>query len=106
VLRRSSVRLAELEEPSHAIGGRPGSRSSRALTEGDVAADTVQPPDSHAPIVEILAFTGRSPEVIEALIAAVADTLVTELHLAPGNVFITWTELQAGRVFTGGEIRR
>ncbi len=106
VLKRLCVQLAEVEggEPRHWWATwqtiEPGH-----FVEGDVEAD-VQPAASHGPIVEIQAFTGRSPELIEAVITAAADLLAAELHLEPGDVFITWTELQPGRVHTGGDIRR
>jgi phenylpyruvate tautomerase PptA (4-oxalocrotonate tautomerase family) len=107
VLTRMCTRLADVEgtESRHWWGTwqplAPG-----AYVEGSEPSPAVQPPATHGPIVEIRAFTGRSPELIERLITAAADTLARELDLEPGNVFVTWTELQPGRVSTGGQIRR
>ncbi len=107
VLSRLCTRLAEVEggEPRHwwAVW-QP--LEAGAYVEGAVPGPAIQPATTHGPIVEIRAFTGRSPEVIETLITIAAETLVQDLRLAPGNVFVTWTELQPGRVSTGGEIRR
>jgi len=36
------------------------------------------------------------------VLSAVAGTIVRELSLEPGNAFVVWEELQAGRVHTGG----
>ena len=51
-------------------------------------------------------FVGRDPVLIEKLLEAAAQVLAAGLGLEPGNVFVTWTELQPGRVFTGGAVRR
>jgi phenylpyruvate tautomerase PptA (4-oxalocrotonate tautomerase family) len=107
VLARVCERLAEVEgtEPRHWWATwQP--LAAGAYVEGGEPSSAVQPPATHGPIVEIRAFTGRSSELIESLIAAAADTLALELDLEPGNVFVTWTELQPGRVSTGGQIRR
>ena len=48
------------------------------------------------------AFEGRAPDVVARVLSAVAGTVVRELGLEPGNVFVVWDELQAGRVHTGG----
>jgi phenylpyruvate tautomerase PptA (4-oxalocrotonate tautomerase family) len=65
----------------------------------------LQPEDTHPPIVDILCFEGRSPELIESLLERAAEVLSRELGI-PGNVFITYTEARSGRVFTGGGVRR
>lgn len=107
VLSRLCTRLAEVEgvEPRHWWATWQPIEAG-GYVEGDVPGPATQPKATHGPIVEIRAFTGRSPELIEALITSAADTMVRELRLEPGNVFVTWTELQPGRVATGGEIRR
>lgn len=72
-------------------------------SEGD-AAPATQPATTHPPIVRIVAYEGRSPELIARVTVAVAETLVRELGLAPGNAFVSWEELRAGRVYTGGGV--
>lgn len=73
--------------------------------EGDTPA-TVQPRDTHPPLVEIVAFEGRDEAEIERILRAVADVLCDALGLEPGNVFATYTEARSGRVFSGGAVRR
>jgi phenylpyruvate tautomerase PptA (4-oxalocrotonate tautomerase family) len=70
------------------------------------AAAPEQPRDSHDPIVHVIAFEGRPTDVIERTLEAVARVLCERLELAPGTVFATYTELRAGRVYTGGAVRR
>lgn len=77
-----------------------------AYVEGDVGPGARQPRSTHPPLVDIAAFAGRDPVVIERLLGAAAALIAEGLALEPGNVFVTWTELQPGRVFTGGAIRR
>jgi len=107
LLERLCLRLAEIDEvePRHwwAIWQpiAPGD-----YVEGSVAATSSQPRISHPPLVEIQAFTGRDPARVDALLEAAAQILADGLQMEPGNVFITWTELQPGRVLTGGAIRR
>jgi phenylpyruvate tautomerase PptA (4-oxalocrotonate tautomerase family) len=64
-----------------------------------------QPRDTHPPIVEIMAYEGRSPEMIRRTLETVAAIIAEQLKLEPGSAFITWTELKAGRVYTGGAVR-
>ena len=107
LLARLCLALAEIDraEPRHwwAVWQTiaPGS-----YTEGGVSAPATQPSASHPPLVDIQAFTGRQTAVIERLLDATAAILADGLGIEPGNVFVTWTELEPGRVFTGGEIRR
>ena len=70
--------------------------------EGDNGADK-QPPQTHPPLVEILAFAGRSQEFIETILKTTADILAQELELH-SNVFVTYVEAQSGRVFDGEKI--
>jgi phenylpyruvate tautomerase PptA (4-oxalocrotonate tautomerase family) len=72
--------------------------------EGDVAAD-LQPFDTHPPIVNIEAYEGRPPEMIAAVLKTVAQMLAKHLGIEAGNAFVTYTEIRAGRVYTGGEVR-
>jgi phenylpyruvate tautomerase PptA (4-oxalocrotonate tautomerase family) len=107
LLQRLCVRLAEIDdvEARHWWATwqpiEPG-----AYVEGEVAATSTQPRISHPPLVEIQAFTGRDPRRVEQLLEAAAAVLAEGLRMEAGNVFVTWTELQPGRVLTGGEIRR
>ena len=73
--------------------------------EGDVAAD-VQPGGSHPPLVRVIAFEGRPPELIEAMLETAARVLERELGLGEGNVFATYEEARSGRVHDGGRIVR
>jgi len=73
-----------------------------AYREGEHDAPLEQPPGTHPPIARISAFEGRSPERVARVLSAVAGTIVRELSLEPGNAFVVWEELQAGRVHTGG----
>ena len=70
--------------------------------EGENDAPHEQPPATHPPIVRVNAFEGRAPDVVARVLSAVAGAVVRELGLEPGNVFVVWDELQAGRVHTGG----
>jgi len=107
LLQRLCVRLAEIDEVEARHWWatwqpiQPG-----AYVEGAVTATSTQPRMSHPPQVEIQAFTGRDPARVEQLLEAAAAVLAEGLRMEAGNVFVTWTELQPGRVFTGGEIRR
>jgi hypothetical protein len=49
---------------------------------------------------------GRSEERVAALLTTIADVLVRELGLEPGNVFAVHEEGRSGRVYDGGEIVR
>ncbi len=71
--------------------------------EGDVPA-TVQPTDTHPPLVNIIAYQGRSPEMIKQVLESIADTLCMQLEMESGNAFITYTEATSGRVYTGGSV--
>ena len=71
--------------------------------EGD-AVPASQPATTHPPIVHVLAYEGRSAEIVARVIAVIGETLVHELGLAPGNAFVVWDELRAGRVYTGGGV--
>ena len=70
--------------------------------EGESAAPSEQPLATHPPIVRISAFEGRNPDLIARVLSSVAGTIVRELGLEPGNAFVVWDELQAGRLHAGG----
>jgi phenylpyruvate tautomerase PptA (4-oxalocrotonate tautomerase family) len=77
--------------------------ASGHYAEGQVAP-TIQPSATHPPLVSVLAFEGRPAELIEHMLMCVADVLVRELRLEPGNVFVTYDEARSGRVYDGGRI--
>lgn len=64
-----------------------------------------QPRSTHPPLVRVTAFEGRPPELVAAMLEAVADVLAHRLELERGNVFVLYEEARAGRLFTGGEVR-
>ena len=70
--------------------------------EGEHDAPSEQPAATHPPVVRINAFEGRDPDVVARVLSAVAGTIVRELGLEPGNAFVVWDELRAGRLHTGG----
>lgn len=107
VLARLCLRLAEVE----GVDARHWWATWQpidpyAYLEGDVPAPPSQPVDSHPPIVEILAFAGREPALVEELLRATSAVLADALSMESGNVFVIWTELIGGRVMSGGEVRR
>ncbi|MGH3103991.1 MAG: tautomerase family protein [Gaiellaceae bacterium] len=94
-----------LGEPPHGTWAtweaiRPGS-----YAEGAETPDR-QPASTHPPLVSVLAFEGRPAELVERMLVCVADTLVRELGLEPGNVFVTYDEVASGRVYDGGQVVR
>jgi hypothetical protein len=68
-----------------------------AYAEGGVAP-TEQPRDTHPPIATILAGV-RPAGVVAQMLRAVGDTLVRELGLEPGNVFVTFEEVDVARLY-------
>lgn len=70
--------------------------------EGADDAPLGQPAATHPPIVRVSAFEGRSPDVVARVLSAVAGVIVRELALEPGNAFVVWEDLTAGRLHTGG----
>lgn len=75
------------------------------FVEGDVVAQ-VQPQTTHPPIVDIIAFEGRPPELVERIVRAVVDALGEGLSLPASNLFVTYSEARSGRLWTGGTLRR
>jgi phenylpyruvate tautomerase PptA (4-oxalocrotonate tautomerase family) len=63
-----------------------------------------QPQSTHAPLVRIISFEGKSKRDIEAIIQTVAETLSSELKIDIANVFIEYTEAKSGKIFDGGQI--
>ena len=78
--------------------------SADAYVEGDTPA-TEQPRGTHPPIARLIAFEGRSDQVIEAALFAVARALSEELDLKPDAPFVMYDEAHSGRVLTGGSVR-
>jgi phenylpyruvate tautomerase PptA (4-oxalocrotonate tautomerase family) len=68
-----------------------------AYAEGD-EAPVAQPRDTHPPIVAVLA-RARPAEAIARMLRCVGDTLVRELGLEPGNVFVTFEEVDPARLY-------
>ena len=68
-------------------------------------APLTQPQESHDPIVRIMAYEGRSDEVIARTVEGVGRTVAGCLGLEASNVFVWYEELRAGRVFTAGKVR-
>jgi hypothetical protein len=68
-----------------------------AYAEGGVTL-VEQPRDTHPPLVTVTART-RPPEVIERMLRCVGDTLVRELGLEAANVFVTYEEVEPGRLY-------
>jgi hypothetical protein len=77
---------------------RPGRYAEGSETQ------ELQPRGTHPPLVSVVAFEGREPELVERVLATVAETLVRELGLGEGNVFATYEEAASGRVYSGGRI--
>jgi phenylpyruvate tautomerase PptA (4-oxalocrotonate tautomerase family) len=90
--------------PAHHIWATWNELKPGHFVEADKPADTIGEA-THPPLVEVIAYEGKSADAIEKILTAVADTLVAELQLAPGNVFITYTEARANKTYTGGKIR-
>jgi hypothetical protein len=64
----------------------------------------VQPNSTHPPIVRLIAYRAREPEVVTELLRCAAGVLARELRLDAGNVLVVYEEAQPGRLFTGGEV--
>ena len=73
---------------------------------GGRGAPTVQPRNTHDPIARLSAFVGRDDATVERALMAIADTLTNALGLERGTAFVVYEELQPGRVYTGGQVRR
>jgi phenylpyruvate tautomerase PptA (4-oxalocrotonate tautomerase family) len=71
---------------------------------GDTPA--LQPAATHPPLVELIAFEGRPPELAERMLTTVADVLERELGLERGNVFVRYVEATEGRLYTAGSVVR
>lgn len=104
VIKKLSAKVAQVigEEPKHVWLTWETIKSEHYIEDNHESP--LQPAGTHPPIVKILAFEGRAQELVEKLMSAVAEVLVKELELEPGNVFILYQELRSGHVFDGGKI--
>ena len=106
VLARVTAALAEL------LGDRPEGTWATweplepgAYPEG-ASTPAEQPRSTHPPLVSLVAFEGRPPELVERMLVCVAETLARELGLEAGNAFVTYEEAASGRVYDGGRVVR
>jgi hypothetical protein len=99
-VRTASIALAEAV--AAALGEEPRGtwvtwETVDAYAEGGVVPSE-QPLDSHPPIAHVQ--SGRRPaEVVDLLLRVVGDTLVEALALEPGNVFVTFEEVDQARLY-------
>jgi phenylpyruvate tautomerase PptA (4-oxalocrotonate tautomerase family) len=63
-----------------------------------------QPESTHPPLVRVIAFKGREPELVAEILRCVARVLARGLGLEEGNLFVVYEEARPGRVYTGGEV--
>lgn len=63
-----------------------------------------QPQSTHAPLVRVLAFEGKSKREIEALLHVIARVLAQELKVDLGNIFIEYSEARSGKLYDGGQV--
>ena len=63
-----------------------------------------QPQSTHAPLVRVLAFEGRSKKEIGALLHVIARVLAQELKVDLGNIFIEYAEARSGKLYDGGQV--
>jgi phenylpyruvate tautomerase PptA (4-oxalocrotonate tautomerase family) len=63
-----------------------------------------QPQSTHAPLVRVLAFEGRSKREIDALLHVIARVLAQELKVDLGNIFIEYAEARSGKLYDGGQV--
>lgn len=106
VLGRVSRALSDLlGEPPEATWATWETIESGWYAEGELAPDE-QPRGTHPPLVSLLAFEGRPPDLVERMLVCVAETLARELDLEAGNVFVTYEEARSGRLYDGGRVMR
>jgi len=68
-----------------------------AYAEGGVVPSE-QPPDTHPPIAHVQGGP-RPAEIVDSLLRAVGNTIVEMLELEPGNVFVTFEEVDPARLY-------
>jgi hypothetical protein len=101
--RACSVVAEHMKAPPHAVFATW--ETVAHFVEGDNEAQ-VQPRSTHPPIVQLLAFQGRTNEAIENAMTALADVLCEGLRMERGNAFISFVEGASGRLYTGGKLKR
>ena len=79
--------------------------TSQLYIEGETSS-SLQPFNSHPPLVNVISFEGKSIDIQEAIMTTVGRVLTRELQIDQGNCFIVYDEVKAGKVFVGGEILR
>ena len=62
--------------------------------------------DSHPVLVDLLAPDFNSPETVQTMLEAVAQSVAGVSGVALRNVFVNYREAHAGQVFDAGEIVR
>ncbi len=72
--------------------------------EGSKSA-TMQPPLSHPAIAELICFEGKSPVEIEEILLVASKTLSAALG-SGDNIYMTYREVNSGRVIAGNGILR
>ncbi len=106
VLSATCVELARVAGvPAHAIWATFLPLAPAHYVEGETAATGAER-DTHPPLVELIAFEGRSDALIAAMLETTARCLAEGFRLEPGNVYVSFTEAPSGRVHTGGHVRR
>ena len=98
----STALAAELDEPPH--GTWVTWETVEVYAEG-AETPTAQPRATHPPLVSVRARAGRSQETIERMLRCVGDTLVRELDLEAGNVFVTYDEVGEGELYDAAGFR-
>lgn len=106
VLKGVCVELARVAAvPAHAVWATFVPLAPGHYVEGENAAMGGER-DTHPPLVELIAFEGRSEAMITAMLETTARHLAAGFRLEPGNVYVSFTEARSGRVHTGGQVRR
>ncbi len=59
---------------------------------------------THPPLVRVLAFEGRSDDVVRVMLETVARSVAEALGLEAGNVLVTSEDPTAGRLWSGGQV--
>jgi phenylpyruvate tautomerase PptA (4-oxalocrotonate tautomerase family) len=96
-----TVSIAVAEAVAAALGEEPRGtwvtwETVDAYAEGGVVPSE-QPRDTHPPIAHVQAGP-RPAEVVDRLLRTVGDSIVEALALEPGNVFVTFEEVDRGRL--------
>ncbi|MEZ5064088.1 MAG: hypothetical protein R3B81_05100 [bacterium] len=91
--------------PAHQVWATWHALRDGFYVEGTRTA-TVQPRETHPPLVRVMASAGRDPDRVAAILRAAAGSLSKSLSLDPGNVFVHYEELPAGQVWSNGDLIR